>query len=93
MSERSRHVPGPPVSPEPPDGLVELTRSMSHPDVKRVGLTTTADGRWALMVRVRQGTSTPVEGVEELCGEYPVIYVEEPENMPVARPAYPARGE
>jgi aminoglycoside phosphotransferase (APT) family kinase protein len=93
VSDRSIHIPGLPITPEPPEGLVEIANSMSHPDVTRVGLTATSDGRWALMVRVRPETPTPVEGVEEICREYPVIYQEEPGELPVARPAYPALGE
>lgn len=93
MSKRGIHIPGPPVSPDPPVELVDITNSMSVPEVTRAGLTTTAEGRWALLVRVRPGTPTPVKAVEEICREYPVIYQEEPQELPVARPAYPARGE
>jgi aminoglycoside phosphotransferase (APT) family kinase protein len=93
MNDRSMHIPGLPVSPEPPEGLVKIANSLSGPEVTRVGLTTTANGRWALMVRVRPGTSIPVKEVEDKCHEYPVIYQDEPVELPVARPAYPARGE
>jgi hypothetical protein len=93
MSSRDTHIPGRPVSPEPPSKLVEITKTVSDAAVTRVGLTTTTDGRWALMVRVKPGTPIPVKAVEEASSDYPVIYQEEPEEPPVARPAYPARGE
>ncbi len=93
MSKRNTHVPGRPASPEPPSKLVELTNSLRNPAVTKVGLTTTADGSWALMVCVRPGTHTPVKAVEEVCPDYPIVYQEEPDELPVARPAYPARGE
>lgn len=93
MSQRSAHTPGTPKSPKPPEGLVKIANSLSSPDVTRVGLTTTNDGQWALMVRVRSGAETPVKDVEEVCRDYPVVYQDEPEELPVARPAYPALGE
>jgi hypothetical protein len=31
--------------------------------------------------------------VEAVCASYPVVYQEEPRELPVARPAYPALGE
>lgn len=92
MSNRTTHIPGLPKSPKPPQTLVEISKSITHPDVAGVGLTTTDDGRWALMVRVRPSTQIPIREVEEMCGNYPVIYQDEPEP-PVARPAYPRSGE
>lgn len=93
MSSRKTHIPGRPVSEKPPSKLVKISKSLSDPAVTRVGLTTTADGRWALMVRVKPGNSTPIKEVEEACDDYPVVYQDEPEDLPVARPAYPAKGE
>jgi hypothetical protein len=93
MNPQSPHIPGPPESPEPPSRLVEIADAFSHPAVSRVGLTTTADGHWALMVRIRPGTPVPIKEVEAVCGSYPVVYQEEPKELPVARPAYPALGE
>jgi hypothetical protein len=89
MSKRDTHMPGPPVLPEPPGELVEIVNSLNDPAVTRIGLTTTADGRWALAVRVMPGTAVPVKAVEEAGRGYPVVYQEEPESWPVARPAYP----
>ena len=93
MNYQSPHIPGPPESPEPPNRLVEIAASLSHPAVTRVGLTTTTDGRWALMVRVQPGTSIPCKDIEAVCNDYPIVYQEEPKEFPVARPAYPALGE
>lgn len=92
MSSRTTHVPGRPASPKP-QRLAEIADSLSHPDVTRVGLTTTTDGRWALMVRVKPGTQIPIREVEQVSSGYPVIYQDEPEEPPVARPAYPGLGE
>jgi hypothetical protein len=93
MNPHSPHIPGPPKSPEPPRQLVEIADALSHPAVSRVGLTTTADGRWALMIRIRPGTPLPLKEVEAICADYPIVYQEEPRDLPVARPAYPALGE
>jgi hypothetical protein len=73
--------------------LAEAAASLTHPLVTRAGLTTTADGRWALMVRVKEGTATPVPEVEAASHGHPVVYDVEPRDWPVARPAYPGRGE
>lgn len=93
MTQQSPHIPGPPEVAEPPSKLCEIADALPHPAVSRVGLTTTADGRWALMVRIRPGTPVPVKEVEVVCREYPVVYQEDPKELPVARPAYPALGE
>ena len=93
MSNRTKHIPGLPKSPSPPPELGHIAKSLSDPNVTRVGLTTTSDGRWALMVRVKPGTETPIQKVEDSCSGYPVIYQDEPDEPPVARPAYPAKGE
>lgn len=88
------HIPGQSASPEPPSQLVEIAERLHHPDVTRVGLTTTAEGRWALMIRVRPGTPTPVQEIEVICRDYPIIYKQdEPPGWTTARPAYPALGE
>jgi hypothetical protein len=92
-TERStQHKPARPVTPEPPARLVEIVDSLKHPDVTRVGLTTTSKGEWALMVRVRAGQRTPIADFEARTGGYPVVYMDEPSSPPVARPAYPAKG-
>lgn len=87
------HIPGRPATPEPPDGLSELAETFRHPGVTRVGLTTTADGKWALMVGVPRGAAVPIHDVERAAAGYPVIYDHDSDDLPVARPAYPDRGE
>jgi hypothetical protein len=93
MQDKDSRPPGFPKDPEPPSALVSVADSLTHPDVTRVGLTTTPDGDWALLVRYRAGTPVPIEGIEALCGPHPVVYQEDPGSFPVARPAYPALGE
>ena len=92
MSSRTTHNPGSPTSPKP-QKLAQIADSLTHPDVTRVGLTTTTDGRWALMVRVRPSTQIPIREIEEAANGYPVVYQDEPDELPIARPAYPASGE
>jgi hypothetical protein len=87
------HIPGRPKTPGPPPALYAAQEAVSHAGPSRVGVTTTRDGDWALMVRVPQGTATPIAEVEAASGGFPVIYQYEPEEPPVARPAYPRRGE
>lgn len=62
------------------------------PAVARAGLTTTGDGRWALAVWVRRGEPEPTEEVKRLSNGFPVVWRREA-APPVARPAYPDRGE
>ena len=93
MQDESSRPPGLPKNPEPPGALVAVADSLSHPDVTRVGLTTTPDGDWALLVRFRPGAPVPIEEIEAICGPHPVVYQEDSGRLPVARPAYPALGE
>lgn len=76
-----------------PKSLIDISERFEHPCVAQTGVTLTADGRWALYVQLRKGTRQPVPDVERLAGGFPVVYDEEPETLPVARPAYPSRGE
>ncbi len=87
------HKPGRPATPEPPPGLVFVAQTLANPALARVGLTTTHDGRWALMAGVHAGMSTPIPAVEQAAQRFPVVYVEVPGEPPVARPAYPSLGE
>ena len=87
------HRPGRPRSSQPPSDLAEFAASIAHPDVSRSGLTTTEDGEWALMLRVKRGTPTPIGDIERRLAGYRVFYEDEPQDPPVARPAYPSRGE
>jgi hypothetical protein len=93
MTRKKVHRPGLPKSAEPPADLAAVAASIAHPSVTRSGLTTTADGDWALMVRVKSGTATPIRAIEQACSGHPVIYEDERQEPPVARPAYPDRGE
>ena len=86
------HQPAPPVVPEPPAVIKGLSETLHHPDVANVGLTTTSKGEWALLVRTRPGKDGPIPEIERQAQGYPVIY-ERADQMPVARPAYPGRGE
>ena len=85
------HRPGVPASPEPPDRLLELADAIRNPLVVQSGVTTTADGRWALYVTVPADANVPIPSVESQAGGYPVIYEAEQEEPPRAGPAYPKR--
>jgi len=87
------HDPAPPATPEPPQQLADLVRSLRHPGVAATGLTTTNDGEWALYVRTRRGVEHPMADVEAAAAGFPVIYETEQDHRPVARPAYPDLGE
>jgi hypothetical protein len=87
------HIPGHPKESEPPRELIEARNALSGARVSRVGLTTTHEGDWALIVRIPRGSQWPLDEVEAASRGFPVIYQYEPEQMPVARPAYPDRGE
>ena len=50
------HQPGTPSDPEPPEKLLTLSESVRDPLVRQSGVTTTADGRWALYVTVPRET-------------------------------------
>lgn len=73
------------------DAPVELTRLVDdyrpQPPVVCWGLTTTPDGRWALLVTVPAATEVPLEEVERTAGGFPVVYQVEP-----AEPLRPFRG-
>jgi len=64
-----------------------------HPDVTRSGFTTTDSGQWALKLWLREDAHAPLPDIERERDGSAVIYAEEPEYRPVARPAFPARGE
>ncbi|MGI8550900.1 MAG: hypothetical protein ACR2PL_08960 [Dehalococcoidia bacterium] len=64
-----------------------------HVGVAKVGLTTTDDGRWAVKVWLRKGAQPLTSDESELYQGHPIVYEPEPESIPVARPAYPGRGE
>ncbi len=83
------HRPGTPSTPEPPDQLVELADTLRDQLVVQSGVTTTADGRWALYVTVPAHSAVPIASVESQAGGFPVVYEAEPDEPPHAGPAYP----
>ncbi|HMO46432.1 MAG TPA: hypothetical protein PKB14_10410 [Rubrivivax sp.] len=85
------HHPGPPVSAQPPDRLVGLAESVDDPVVSQCGITTTADGRWALYVTVAADAAVPIASVERCAAGFPVVYEAEPREPVRAGPAYPKR--
>jgi hypothetical protein len=87
--EKSDRTPVAPLSPEPPRELVRMMRELKHPNIMNVGLTTTGDGEWAAMVRVKPGTPTPLPGIGLHFRGFPVVYQEGSATPPVARPAFP----
>ena len=92
MARRSG-LPKRPSDPTPPPRLLEISQQLLHPEVAQTGLTTTSDGRWALMVRLQPGAHAPLDEVERLTGEFPVVYRPPRARTPIARPAYPQLGE
>ncbi len=87
------HRPGEPPDPQPPARLAELAGSIRDPLIRQCGVTTTADGRWALYVTVPGDATVPIPNVERQAGGFPVVYEAEPDEPPRAGPAYPAGGQ
>jgi hypothetical protein len=85
------HRPGAPSDPEPPERLLKLAGSIRDPLVVQSGVTTTADGEWALYVTVPSDASVPIQSVETQAGGFPVVYEAEPKEPPRAGPAFPGR--
>src|SRR5947209_4242210 len=86
------HRPGEPSDPEPPGKLIDLAETLRDPLVRQSGVTTTADGRWALYVTVPGDAVVPIPTVESQASGFPVVYEAEPEEPPRAGPAYPRAG-
>jgi hypothetical protein len=75
-----------------PEELIRVSEeAMKHPDVSKVGITKTPDGRYALLATVRKLTPTPVTEIERIADGFPVIYREEEDRLPVAWPARPGQ--
>ena len=85
------HRPGEPTTPDPPDQLLAAANAVTNALVAQSGVTTTADGRWALYVTVPADTSVPIADVEAQAGGFPVVYEAEPAEPPRAGPAHPRR--
>lgn len=77
---KKAHVPGDPVTPDPPDALIALSDRIRHPLIRRTGITTTEDGRWALYVTVPKATKVPLPDLESQTGGFPVVYEDEPDE-------------
>jgi hypothetical protein len=88
----SNHAPAPPREPEPPAIIRRLSETIRHPSIASTGLTTTSGGGWALLVRVKPGVKVPIAEIEQQAQGHAVIY-QQARSMPVARPAFPSRGE
>jgi hypothetical protein len=87
-------MPSKPSTPSPPPRLQRVkAEAVKHPAVARAGFTTTEDGKWALKLWLKRGEQAPLKDLEAQCAGVPVVYDEEPEFPPVARPAYPRLGE
>lgn len=91
MKPVKTHQPGKAAALEPPSSLLEIADSLSDPVVKSSGVTTTADGRWALYVTVPPTTDVPIASVESHAQGFPVVYEAQPSEPPRAGPAYPGR--
>jgi hypothetical protein len=74
------HMPGEPKTDEPPERLVALAEQITHPLVRRSGVTTTADGEWALYVTVPATTEVPLPDLESATHGFPVVYEAEPDE-------------
>lgn len=85
------HRPGTPVTLEPPAPLIALAESLADPAVSQCGITTTVDGRWALVVTVAADATVPIASVEHRAGSFPVIYEAEAAEPVRAGPARPPR--
>jgi NADPH:quinone reductase-like Zn-dependent oxidoreductase len=68
------HLPGPPVTDEPPARLVALADEVVDPLVSQCGITTTGDGHWALYVTVPADATVPIASVERRAAGFPVVY-------------------
>ena len=87
-----RHDPAPPREPEPPAALKRLSETLRHPKVSHVGLTTTPEGEWALAVWLFDLADAPIAEIEKQAKGAPVVYLPA-RAAPMARPAFPDRGE
>jgi predicted amidohydrolase YtcJ len=93
VNNEQEHVPGLPKEPTPPADLQEAAQTIAHDSVAQVGLTTTREGDWALLVRVKPDAAYPIPEIESQVSGHPVIYQQVPATLPIARPAFPRLGE
>ncbi len=93
MKPPIQHHPGEPDTDDPPAALIEVLDRLDDPLVVQSGVTTTPDGRWALFVAVPREADVPLAGIERQAAGFPVVYQAAPLEAPIARPAFPGRGE
>ena len=74
------HIPGEPKSADPPAELLTLCDTLTHPLVRRTGITCDAKGNWALLASVPKTTNVPIPVLEAMCGGFPVVYEAEPDE-------------
>jgi hypothetical protein len=89
MNNEQEHIPGVPKESTPPADLQEAAQTIAHDSVAQVGLTTTREGDWALLVRVKPDAAYPIPEIESQVSGHPVIYQRARATLPVARPAFP----
>lgn len=77
MKPKTKHIPGTPNEPCPPE-LEKIADTLRHPLITRCGITCTTDGKWALYLSVKAQTNQPIEEVERL--GFPTVYVVEPDE-------------
>ena len=78
----------------PPAALTRIKAKLrQHPSVARVGITLTAENRWALKIWFHDESPPPPAVLETLSEGYPLVYASSPARTSVARPAYPREGE
>ena len=87
------HCPGPPRDPAPPAELIALSERLQDASVLSAGITTTADGRWALYVAVPADVVVPISSVQSSAGRFPVVYEAAATEPTIAKPAYPLEEE
>lgn len=80
MKPKTQHIPGIPNTSEPPKALIQLSKHIEHPLVRRCGISCTTDGQWALYVTVPKIATVPIATLESLCCGFPVVYEAEPDE-------------
>lgn len=74
------HIPGEPSSEQPPEELLKVVDTFSHPMVHHSALTCDAEGNWALLLAVPGSTSVPVKELEEAYPGIRIVYEAQPEQ-------------
>ncbi|WP_077001051.1 hypothetical protein [Variovorax sp. KK3] len=91
MKPARTHHAGEPSTPEPPERLLAVADTCHDPQVRQCGVTTTADGRWALYVTVPADATVPIASIERQADGFPVVYEAELPAPVRAGPAFPGR--